>query len=380
MVGETNLDGAAMSDVIVIGGGIAGASVAAALAEQANVTLLEAEESTGYHTSGRSAATFIENYGAESVRRLSRASKRFFESPPDYFNDQPLLADRGVMYVAEASELPQLKEIMQAGSGLEWLTAEQCAERIPVLADGPVAAGIWEADARDIDVDLFLQQSMRQFRRLGGQLVCKARVAAASHRDGVWRVDTPAGTFAAPAVVNAAGAWGDVVGRLFGAEPLGLTPMRRSIGVVAVEGSHPVRADGPLLAGAAGNWYCKPQGEWLLVSPADETPSEPCDAWPEDLDLAEGVERMQHATGYTVTRMHRSWAGLRTFSPDRCLVAGFDPQIAGFFWLVGQGGYGFQTAPAMARAASSLILGNAFDAELVLNGVDSTMLDPGRFA
>lgn len=367
------------ADFVVVGAGMAGATVAAVLAEHARVLLLEAEERPGYHTTGRSAATFIENYGPAPVRALTRASRAFFEAPPAGFSDTPLLSRRGVLMVAAEAELPALEAELHAGLGLQRLDARACAELVPVLAGGPVVAGAYEADARDIDVDALHQGALRRLRRRAGVLQCKAQLRAAARHAGVWRLDTTAGTFAAPQVVNASGAWGDQVGALFGAQALGLQPLRRSIGVFEIGGPAVVAPDWPLLAGAGGDWYCKPQGEWLMVSPADETPSEPCDAYAEDIDVATGAERLQHATGLTVRRLQRSWAGLRTFAPDRVPVAGADPRVPGLFWLVGQGGYGIQTAPALAAVAAGLLLGQPPEPAWASLPLDIGALDPARF-
>jgi D-arginine dehydrogenase len=366
-------------DVLVIGGGIAGATVAMELSAHTRVLLLEAESVAGYHTTGRSAATFIENYGPPQVRALTRASRTFFESAPPEFFEEPLLSDLGVLYLARANELGQLDEDIRGGDGLIRLDAAGLTALVPALAGGPIVAGAHEPHARNIDVNAFHQGALKCLKARGGQVRLNERVLGAKFEDDQWQVSTHSGRFSANKVVNASGAWGDEVAQLFGATPIGLTPMRRSIGVVEVVGEHPVNPKGPMMAGVSGDWYAKPEGHWLAVSPADATPSEPCDAWPRDGDIATGVDHMCRALGYEVRKLHASWAGLRTFAPDRCLVAGYDSSVRDFFWLVGQGGYGIQTAPAMSLGAANLVLEGKLPDKLVSEGLDVECLDPGRF-
>ena len=368
-----------VSDVIVIGAGMAGASAAALLAQHMRVTVLEAEGRPGYHTTGRSAATFIENYGAPLVRAMTRASRAFLMSPPSGFSDGPLLGDRGLIYAAMADELDHLDAELAAAQGMQRLEPEAFTQLVPALKGGPVVAAGYEPGAKDMDVDRIHQGFLRLLRQRGGQVICDARVDAVRRdSEGHWRVSAGNDSFSAPVLVNAAGAWGDVVASLAGVAPLGLQPLKRSVAIVEVSGAVPVDPAWPLVGGVAGNWYCKPEQSRLLVSPADEVPSEPCDAYPEDLDLAVGIDRMQTALGFEVKRLHHSWAGLRTFAPDRNLVNGFDPDHAGFYWLVGQGGYGIQTGPAMAAVAAANISGSTLPEAVVGAGVDVDALSPAR--
>lgn len=366
-------------DVIVIGAGIAGASVAAELALHRSVLILEAEDSPGYHTSGRSAATFIENYGAPAVRALSRASRAFLEGPPEDYGVESLTSPRGLIYAATQSELPMLEEELNASSTLEALDLKAMAQIVPLLARGPCVAGAYERDASDIDVNMFLTGALRAVKRRGGILVTGSKVSAAERVGERWQVKTGDDSHSAPVVVNAAGAWGDKVAQTFGVQPIGLQPLRRSVGIVELSDDTVVEPDWPLIAGVGGNWYTKPEGRWLLASPADETPSEACDAWPLDEDIAAGIDATCIALGARAKRLHRTWAGLRTFAPDKNLVAGFDDRVDGFFWLVGQGGYGFQTGPAMAAAASALACGLPLPDHLTAHGLDADALDPRRF-
>ncbi len=368
------------SDVVVIGAGMAGASVAALLAGNLRVGVLEAEQQPGYHTTGRSAETFIVNYSAPGVRALTRASRGFLEAPPAGFADGPLMSQRGLIYVASATEIDVLEAELAQADGMERIEPREFNRLVPALADGPVVAAGYEANAQDLDVDRIHQGYLKLLKRCGGQLVCNTRVNTVRHDAGLWQVSDGNTTYAAPVLVNAAGAWADVIADAAGVPRIGLQPLRRSVAIVEVSGAVPVDPNWPLVAGVAGDWYCKPEQRWLLVSPADETPSEPCDAYPDDLDLAVGIDRMQTALRYDVKRLHRSWAGLRTFAPDRNLVNGFDAHYAGFYWLAGQGGYGIQTAPAMAAVAAANISGATLPRSLLECGVDVAKLAPGRFA
>lgn len=367
------------ADIVVIGGGIAGASAAAFVSGEADVVVLEAEERPGYHSTGRSAAAFIANYGPPSVRAVSRASRGFLEDPPDGFSDAPLVAPRGTMLIAPPGQEHLLDEEEEAGVGYVRLTPDEAAARVPLLRKDRLAAALLEPEARDIDVDAVHQGYLRRLRRAGGRLVCDARVESLERRDGLWRIGTRAGDWEAPVVVNAAGAWGDRVAGMAAVKPIGLAPKRRSAAIVETAEAPDVSA-WPVTAAVDMAFYFKPEAGKILVSPADETPSEPCDAWPEDIDIAVGVDRMCQYLDVTVTKLDHSWAGLRTFAPDGGLVCGFDPAVEGFFWLVGQGGYGIQTSPAMGQCAAALLLGRDLPAEIAGHGVDAASLSPRRFA
>ncbi len=367
-----------MHDVIVIGAGMAGAGAGALLAESASVLLLEAEERPGYHTTGRSAATFIENYGAASVRDMNRASRDFLMHPPDGFTDGPVVTPRGLLYVANPTQLGLLDEELADAQGMRRLTREEGVALYPPLARGDTAAIGHEPGAMDIDVDRLHQGFLRLLRQRGGAVVCERRVDQIARRDGVWHLHVGTETFSAPTIVNAAGAWGDIVASMAGVSPLGLQPLRRSVAIVELQPSDSVQPDWPLVAGVAGDWYCKPEHQWLLISPADETPSEPCDAYPEDFDLALGIDRAQAACGWEVKRIRHSWAGLRTFAPDHQLVNGFAPDADGFYWLVGQGGYGIHTSPGMSMLCAANILGGTLPQSFSAAQVDVGALNPDR--
>jgi D-arginine dehydrogenase len=263
---------------------------------------------------------------------------------------------------------------MQGASGMEEIGADEAARLFPLLRRDRIARAAVERDASDIDVDALLQAFLRKLRAHGGELVPRAEVMAMRREEGVWRVETAAGAFEAPVVVDAAGAWGDLVASRAGVPPVGLQPMRRSIAVVPVPAGHDARG-WALVASAAEDWYAKPDGGRLWVSPADEDPVEPHDAWPDDMVLAEGIDRFGRMVEMEVTRVERSWAGLRTFAPDRTPVVGPEPTAEGFHWLCGQGGYGIQTAPALSRLAADLVLG----LPPALPGATVRALSPARF-
>ena len=344
-------------DIIVIGAGIAGASAAAFLAPHRRVALLEAEEMAGYHTTGRSAATWVLNYGPASVRVLTGASRAFLENPPPGFTDHSLLRQRSAMFLAPEAQLPTLATLLAEGQGLRELSPAQACALVPALRPGYAAGAAIEDEAFDIDVAALHQGFLRQFRRHGGEIALRHRAGRLDFRAGQWDVTTSTGAlFRAPIVINAAGAWGDAVAALAGVPPIRLVPRRRT-GVIIDPGPWSV-ADWPFIDDLAGPWYCRPEARTrLMLSPADETPSPPCDAQPDELDIAVAVDRMGRALDIQVSRVERSWAGLRSFTPDGTLAVGFEPGVEGFFWCVGQGGYGIQTSPAVGGLVADLVLG-----------------------
>lgn len=364
-----------MADVIVIGGGIAGVSAAAELARNgAAVVVLEAEPQIGYHATGRSAAIFIRNYGNATLRGLNAVAEPIFEEPGE-ISSKPLLSPRGELMVATEEELPVLDAYLEGSTGIDRLTGKEAAEIVPILRADRIAGAMIERNARGIDVDLLLQGYARILRARGGQIVTGAAVTHLTREAGLWQVMTAQGSFAAPVVVNAAGGWADQVATIAGVPRAGLQPFRRSAAIIpAPEGFD--TEHWPIFGGIAETWYAKPEAGKLMVSPADEDPVEPHDAWADDMVLAEGLYRFEQAVNVPVTRVEHSWAGLRTFAPDRTPVVGFDPQAEGFFWLAGQGGYGVQTAPALSRLTAALIAGSTPD---VSDAVVAAMV-PGRFA
>jgi len=338
-----------MSDILVIGGGIAGISVAARLAPHAEVTLIEAEDALGYHASGRSAAVFEEHYGAPTVQTLSRAGRAYFEAGG-------YLSPRGLMLLARAGEEAAFKADCKALQ-CDPISVEAALARVPILSP-EITQAAWHAEAEDIDTDRLIQDFARTLRAHGGQIVTKARVQSIARKGASWHVHTSVGSFQAAILINAAGAWADQIAGMAGIAPIGLNPCRRSMARIAAPGGHDVSA-WPIFFGPGESWYAKPDAGALIVSPAEEDPSTPHDAWADDMVLAQGLARYQDFVLPPVTKPLSTWAGLRTFAPDRTLVLGPDPEVPSFVWCAGQGGYGFQTAPAASALLADLVLGKA---------------------
>lgn len=343
-------------DIIVIGGGIAGVSAAAMLANDARVVLIEAEPQLGYHATGRSAAILIRNYGNDVLRALNALSVPTLQEPGG-ISDRSLLSPRGQMLIAGEDELDALETYAKGATGLEHLTAAQAVDLVPMLRREKIADATIETDAQDIDVDRMLQGYVRLLREKGGLIAKAAAVTALDRIRNRWRVSTATDSWSAPIVVNAAGAWADAVAYLAGLAPIGIQPMRRSAVLLNAPYGYQIE-EWPLVASASEGWYAKPDAGRLLVSPADEDPVEPHDAWPDDMVIAEGLHRFEQAVTIPIMRPTHSWAGLRSFTADRTPVVGFDPSTTGFFWLAGQGGYGVQTAPALASICAALCIGH----------------------
>lgn len=372
-------------EVIVIGGGIAGASCAAALAPLCRTAILEMEPHPGYHTSGRSAALFATNNGNDLVRALSIASGPFYRDPPEGFVEHPLLTPRGLLMIARKDQRDALEAFIDTvgdDGRLQRLDAEATRKRNPLLREGYADTAVWDRTAEDIDVHGLLQGYLKQFRRDGGELLTGHIVEGFHKSSDGWRVETRKGSYHADIVVNAAGAWADEVAKLAGLAPLGLTPMRRTAMIVdppAHAASLPVPLQHwPMTIDVDEDFYLKPEAGKLLASPADETPMPPQDVQPDELDIAICVERIGNAFDLIVTHIARKWAGLRTFARDRSPVVGYDPAAEGFFWLAGQGGYGFQTAPALARIAGRLVRGEKVPDDLGALGIAAEKLSPAR--
>ncbi len=344
-------------DVVVIGAGIAGSTAAAALAADRRVALIEAEEVAGYHTTGRSAALWILNYGPPDVRRLTGLSRAFFEAPPAGFTEYKLMSRRPVVFLAPEHYRAELERVLAEGQGLRAASIAEIRAMVPALRPDYAVAAAIEEDAFDMDVAALHQGFLRQLRAHGGVLALRHRAGRIERRNGRWDVHTSAGdVFRAPVVVNAAGAWGDKVAELAGVAPIGLTPCRRTAAIIDPR-PYDVQA-WPLLEGFNPDWYARPEARThLMVSLVDETPMHPHDVQPDELDVATAIDRMQQALDIEVRRVERSWAGLRTFTPDRSLAFGWDRTAEGFFWCVGQGGYGIQTSPAAGRLVADLICG-----------------------
>ena len=371
-------------DFLVVGSGIAGASAAAQLAGRARVCVIERESAHGYHTTGRSAALWTALYGNAPVRALTVASRGFYDAPPEGFAAQPLLRPRGCLYFATDAQLGDLEEIADGADALgietHHVSAADARARCPVLRPEVLAGALHEPDAMDIDVDALHQGFLRMARAAGAVIRQDAGLEGLEREGGAWVARLPGGErIRAGAVIDAAGAWADEVAIMAGVSPVGLTPLKRTAFILEEPPGVDSR-DWPAMIEAVEAFYLKPESGRILVSACDETPSPPCDAWPDDLTVAECVERMQERADIPVRRILRAWAGLRTFAPDRSLVIGYQPDAEGFFWLAGQGGYGVQTAPAAGRAAAALALGEDLPADMTALGLTAEQLGPGRFA
>ena len=369
------------TDVLIIGGGMAGASCGYFLADDARVVLLEREEQPGYHTTGRSAALFYESYGNAVIRRITKATRGFLESPPDGFAVAPLLTPRGMLTVATEALVDRLDAMagQEAAPRTETLAGDALFALAPFLRRDRIVKGIYEPDAMDIDVNAVLQGFLRGLRAKGGRTVTDAEVQSLTRSGGVWRLQTRAGVFEAPVVVNAAGAWCDAIARLAGVPPVGLLPKRRT----AFTFDPPAGADVTAWPGVDlcdESWYVIPNAGRILGSPADETPSEPCDAQPDEYDVAVAVDRIQTDTSFDIRRLASRWAGLRSFVADKSPVVGFDPAADGFLWLAGQGGYGIQTSAGMGRLSAALAQGRPVPEDMAALGLTAADLAPDRAA
>ncbi len=364
-------------DVCVVGGGLAGLSVAAELAASCRVVLLEREAHFAVHATGRSAALFAPSYGNAVVRALTRASREFYLGSHE---GVPLTTPRGALFVAMRSQADTLaalaRDLRVASSGIEVLDEARTLEKCPALQAGQVHASLWDEDARDIDVGTTVAYYVRRLRELGGVSRRDAEAIEIRRDGGRWVLRTPQQVVNAPIVVNAAGAWADEVATRAGAVRQQLQPMRRT--ALRVQAGQWDCAGWPCVIDVDEQWYFRPDAGALLLSPADETPSVPCDAQADDYDVAVAIDRIESVTQLRFGRPLSVWAGLRTFAPDRSPVVGFDEHAPGFYWLAGQGGYGIQMAPALARLSAAQILKQPVPVELVDQGLDVSQLAPRR--
>jgi D-arginine dehydrogenase len=369
------------ADIAIIGGGIAGASAAFELAATASVVLIERESQCGYHSTGRSAASFTENYGTALIRQLAIASRAFLETPPEGFCDHALMQPRGMLTIAREDQLELLAEEVERARAfvpsIHRVTPADALARVPVLRPDYVAGAIVEPDSRELDVNELHQGFLRGARKRGVRVITNAGVDAIERYGDRWQLQTNQGVFAAPIIVNAAGAWADSIAALAGVAPVGLVPKRRTAFHIAAPDGVPI-AGWPLVNDVGEEFYFKPDAGQIFVSPSDATPSEPMDAYPEDLDVAIGVDRLQQATTIEVRRIEHQWAGLRSFVSDGSPVVGFDEAAEGFFWLAGQGGYGIKTSPALARACRHLIVTGRLPDDLLRQGIEPGDLARGR--
>jgi D-arginine dehydrogenase len=369
-------------DILIVGAGIGGASLAHALmaaAPNLKLAILEAESQPGYHTTGRSAAFYAETYGGPTVQPLTSASKRFFECPPKGFSDTAIVSPRGALHLRHADAPGTLaaleEEFRQGGVAHQRLGTEGILKLVPLLRPEWTQTAIWEPGCADIDVAGLHQAYLRSARRAGASLVTDARLESARRSGDGWQVETTAGAFQAATLVNAAGAWADVVAEAAGVAPIGIQPLRRTIVVTEVRPDAP--ADLPVVMDAGGSIYFKPDAGRLWISPHDETPDTPHDVQPDEMDMAIALDRFEQMCDWPIRRLASKWAGLRNFAPDRQPVLGPDPAAPGFHWCAGQGGWGIQTAPAAAALAAAHLLGRAVEAPYA--AIDPAPYLPARF-
>lgn len=371
-------------DIAVIGAGIAGASVAARLAQSGKrVVLLEMESQPGYHTTGRSAAVFAPSYGPAPIRSLTRASEAFFLSPPHNFTDSALFSPRVIMMLARADQQQSLEALCAAVSGFGKVAViddEAGLQQVnPLVRSGYAAAAMLDKAGQDIDVGALHQGFLKVHKAAGGLITVGAAIRALSNGPRGWSLETDSAQLQAEVVVNAAGAWADVIGAMAGAETIGLVPKRRTAALIAAPDRAGV-AGYPITIDVDEQFYLKPDAGRLLMSPADETPSDPCDAQPEEMDIAVCVDRIETAFDLHVQRIENKWAGLRSFVADKAPVAGFSASAPGFYWLAGQGGYGIQSSPALSDFAAAQILGRPLPAYIVDQGLELAELSPSRLS
>ena len=370
-------------DVLVIGGGIAGASIGYELAADRSVGLLEMEATLAYHTTGRSVATFLESYGGRTIRLLTTASRAFMEDPPEGFG-RPLLKPLPLIWVAPNEDVDAMQSMYEAVAesvpDMRVLTAAEVIDVTKIMRPDWVAGGLLEPGASEIDVAALHGGYAGGLRARGGAVHTSAGVSEMRRVADRWHVTDRSGeTYEASVVVNAAGSWCDVVAAMAGARPVGIHPLRRTVFTIGPPAD--IDAHGiPLVADVRGTFYMKPEGQQILCSPADEVPSEPCDARPEEVDIAMAIDVINAATTLDIRHVRSSWAGLRNFVADRSPVAGFDDEVDGFFWFVGQGGYGIQMSPALAQAGASLVRSGTLPDALTGRGLVSTSLGRQRLA
>jgi D-arginine dehydrogenase len=381
------------SQVLIIGGGVAGAGAAYELSAFASVILLEREPHCGYHSTGRSAASFTENYGGALIRRLAIASRSFLENPPADFCAHALLSPLGLLTIAREDQLGLLEEQLRRAQSfvpsITRLSVDAAVEKVPVLRRDYLAGAFFEPHSREIDVNELHQAFLRAAKARGARVVTGAEVCSLEHRRGLWHVAIDAGAsssareprdleFSAPVLINAAGAWADVIAERAGVPRLGLVPKCRTAFTIPLPAGIDAR-HWPMVSDVGERLYFKRDAGQLLVSPADATPTAPCDAYADDLEVAAGVERLERVIHLEVQRVTRTWAGLRTFAPDGSPVVGQDSRAEGFYWLAAQGGYGIKTSPALSRACAGLIRTGKLPEDLLQAGITAEELSPDRF-
>jgi len=380
-----------MIDYLIIGAGMAGASLAYRIGDRARVLVVEMESHPGYHSSGRSAAMFMETYGTATIRALTRASRAFYESPPPGFAEHPLLNDRGVLYLVRDDQVElkrqTLQQLRSTGADIREISAQEVADRVPCVRTDRLHSAIEEVDAKDLDVHALLQGFLRGARQAGVEFAFGVKVVDAEWQGDYWAISLSDGRrVQAAAVANAAGAWAQQVAQQFGASHVGLQPKRRTaftFKAIDAQTNEPISPEvfekWPAVVGIDESYYFKPDAGQLLGSPANADPVDPHDVVAEELDVALGIHQITAATTLDIRRPTHTWAGLRSFVADGDFVIGWDPQAEGFFWVAAQGGYGIQSAAGASLLAANLLLSDPLDASLQLENVDPAIVSPSRF-
>jgi D-arginine dehydrogenase len=363
-------------DFLVIGGGIAGASAAYELAGYGSVLLLEAESTAGYHATGRSAALFTRNYGSPIVRQVNAASTDFFRAPPAGFCETPLLIRRGSLTIAGPDYeggLSDLLAMSEPGEEVVVVDPRDAREMVPFLRPERIGHAVFEANVADIDVANLHLSYLKGAKARGAVVMTKQSVGALIRQAGVWSVYTGNDTYKAKITINAAGAWADQVGVMAGAQHIGLVPMRRT--AIIINPPEGIQSSSlPAVDFAETGAYMKPDAGKLMASPGDATPTNPHDAWADDMDIAVFANWIETETTIKVEKIEHSWAGLRSFVADEAPVVGFDTEVEDFCWLAGQGGFGIMMAPALAMLTADLCTRSPVAA----SGRFATALSPTR--
>jgi D-arginine dehydrogenase len=368
-------------DVLVVGGGISGVSIAYEIAENRSVGLLDMEAALAYHTSGRSLATFLESYGGPVIRALTTGSRAAFENPPDMM-DPPLLSPLGLLWLGPEGDSGRIRGLHEAVHDMVpdayIVSPEEAQEINPALRPGYTELGMFEPGATEIDVHKLHQGYVRGLRRRSGEVHVSARVTSVERVGSVWRVTDSAGNeYQADTIVNAAGSWVDQIAELARAKPIGIRPLRRTVFLVAPPEGLSARGI-PLSGNIENTWYFMPQGDLFACSPAEETLSDPCDAKPDEVEIARALDEINEATILEARHISKPWAGLRNFVPDGVPVVGYDEQAEGFFWYAAQGGYGMQIAPALSTTGAALLEGRGISDDLAARGLRAEQLSPTR--
>jgi D-arginine dehydrogenase len=368
-------------DFLVVGGGIAGASAAYALSAHGKVCLVEQENQLGYHSTARSAAVHSSVYGPATWQVITTASRPFLLGPPDGFGDTPLTKPLGALYLAKPHEEPELKQqaadLDRRGIAYSLVAPAEASRLSPCVRMEPFSLGLYEPDCVDLDASALLHGYLRIARNRGAEVISNGELHAAKRSGGIWHIDLTRETIEARVVINAAGAWADVVAQRAGLPRRGLRPLRRTAITFNPPAGHEA-SRWPMTFDVAETWYFKPEGRHIMMSPTDLTPSEPVDAQPEEFDIAVAIDRIETVTTMKVGRLNSRWAGLRTFAPDHEAVIGTDPTEPSFVWYAGQGGNGVMASPAGAAICAAAATGNSWPKSVTKLGLTSDKIAPAR--